>query len=94
LKGAVVEGRSLNALSPKLFEPRRRQLSVAHRVLDVAVPKVSLQGARIVPLVGQRVAAGVPEHVGMSLEAQLSFGTRPLDHAPPHCPLSLSVNTE
>jgi hypothetical protein len=32
-------------------------------VLDVAMPKVRLQGARIVALVRTRVAAGVPQHV-------------------------------
>lgn len=33
------------------------------------------------PLVRQRVAAGVPQHVRVRLEAQLCLGTRPLDHA-------------
>ena len=43
--------------------------------------EIGLQGARIVPLVGQRVAAGVPEHVGVGLEAKLGLSARPLDHA-------------
>ncbi len=48
---------------------------------DVAVPKVSLQSASVVPTVGQGVAAGVPEHVRVGFEAQLGCGTRALDHA-------------
>ena len=34
------------------------------------MPEVRLQGPRIVPLVGQREAAGVPEHMGVSREAE------------------------
>ena len=37
-------------------------------MLDVSVPEVGLQGARVVPLVSQGVAAGVPEHVWVRLE--------------------------
>lgn len=40
-----------------------------------------MQGARVVPLVSQGVAAGVPEHVRVSLEAQLSLSPCSLDHA-------------
>jgi hypothetical protein len=42
------------------------------------MPEVSLQGARIVALVRERVTACVPEHVRVSLEAELAS---PLDHA-------------
>ena len=67
--------------TPKILEPRRRQLSVADGVLDVAVAKISLQRPRIVPLVGERVAACVPEHVRVRLEGKLGFDPCPLDHA-------------
>ena len=30
---------------PKILEPRRRQLGIAHRVLDVLVPEISLKGS-------------------------------------------------
>ncbi len=40
-----------------------------------------MQGARVVALVGQRVAAGVPQHVRVRLEAELGLGPCPLDHA-------------
>jgi hypothetical protein len=45
-------GRPCPVASPVL-KPVRRQLRVAHGVLDVAVAQVGLQRARIVPLVGQ-----------------------------------------
>jgi hypothetical protein len=51
------------SFAPEILEPRRRQLRVPYRVLNVAVAKVSLKRPRVVPLVGQRVAAGVPQHV-------------------------------
>jgi hypothetical protein len=50
-------------------------------MLNVAVAKVSLQGPRIMSHVRQSVAAGVAEHVGMRLEAQLSLPACPFDHA-------------
>ena len=31
--------------------------------------------------VGQRIAAGMPQHVGMRLEPKSGFGARALDHA-------------
>jgi len=36
--------------APEILEPARRQLGVSHRVLDVAVAKISLQRSRIVAL--------------------------------------------
>jgi hypothetical protein len=53
---------------PEIPETCRRQLGVAHCVLNVAVPKVGLQGASVVSLVRQRVATGMPEHVRMRFE--------------------------
>lgn len=37
------------------------------------MPEVSLQGPRVVTLVRQREAAGVPEHVRVRLESQLGL---------------------
>src|SRR6476469_4566933 len=59
--------------SPEVLEPVRRQLGVAHRVLDVAVTEVSLQRSRIVALVGQRKATGVAQHVRMSRRRHGAF---------------------
>lgn len=50
-------------------------------MVNVAVLKVGLQGARVVPLVGQGVAAGVSQHVRVRLEPKLGLGPRSLDHA-------------
>jgi hypothetical protein len=61
--------------SPEILEPRRRQLGVSHGVLDVAMPQVSLQGARVVPFVRERIAASVPEHVRVRLKAELGLRT-------------------
>ena len=36
------------------------------------MPEIGLQRARVVPLVGQRIAAGVPQHVRVRLEAKLA----------------------
>jgi hypothetical protein len=37
----------LPPVSPKIFEPIRCELGVAHGVLNVAMPKVRLHGARV-----------------------------------------------
>ena len=55
---------------PEVLEPTRRQLSVAHGVLDVPVAEVGLQRPGIVALVGQGEATGVPQHVRVNLEAK------------------------
>ena len=46
--------------TPKVAKAIRRQLGIAHSVLDVLVPKICLQSPRIVALVGQGKATGVP----------------------------------
>src|SRR6516162_5882786 len=56
--------------APEVFEPRRRQLSVADRVLDVLVAQIGLKGAGIVALVGQGESAGVAQHVRMGREVE------------------------
>ena len=50
-------------------------------MLNVAVAEVGLQGAGVVPLVGQGITAGVPKHVRVRLEGQLGLPARPFDHA-------------
>ena len=45
------------------------------------MPQVGLQGARVVPLVGECVAASVPEHVRVRFESKPRLSTRALDHA-------------
>ena len=47
--------------------------------------QVGLQCPRIVALVGQGEAAGVPEHVGVSLEAELGLDASTLHHPSKGC---------
>jgi hypothetical protein len=71
---------------PEIFEPRRRQLGIAHRVTDVAMPEVNLQSLRIVAFVGERVAAGMPHMCECVLNASLAaVPARSTMRAKPHC---------
>jgi hypothetical protein len=45
------------------------------------MPKPALDRSAVVPLVGEGVAAGVPQHVGMGLELQAGTDRGALDHA-------------
>src|SRR5262249_48449277 len=54
---------SRTVLSPEILEPIRRQLRVAHRVLDILVPKPCLQGPRVMSGISQGIAAGVAQHM-------------------------------
>ena len=74
-----------HGLPPKILEPARRQLGVTHRVLDVSMAQVGLKGPGIVAFVSQREPAGVSQHVGVSLEAQLGLDTSALHHARKAC---------
>lgn len=56
------------SVPPEALEAVRRELGVAHGVLDVLVPEVVLHGARVVPVVRELVAAGMAEHVRMHLQ--------------------------
>ena len=47
-------------LAPEILKPRRRQLRVPDRMLNVAVTKVSLDRSGIMSLVGQGITAGMP----------------------------------
>src|SRR5450830_539789 len=68
-------------LSPEVLEARGGQLSVADRVLNVSVAEIGLQGAGIVSLVRQRVAAGMAQHMWVRLKPELGLNARPLHHA-------------
>jgi len=50
---------------PEVLETLRGRARMDGRVLRVAVPEVVLDRAQNVPLVGQRIAAGVAQHVRM-----------------------------
>jgi hypothetical protein len=50
---------------------------IARRVLNVAMPKIGLDCPGIVTIVGELVAAGVAQHVGMRVDAEISSGGWP-----------------
>jgi hypothetical protein len=51
-----------------------REGGIARRVLDVAMPEIGLDRTRVVTIVGELVAAGMAEHVGMRLDAEIGYG--------------------
>ena len=67
--------------TPKIIKTRRRQFRIADGMLDILVAEVGLQGASVMPLVGRRVAGGVPKHVRAGLEPKLRYSACPLHHA-------------
>jgi hypothetical protein len=69
------------SISKKLLEPLRRQRRVARRILNVAMPEVGLDRPRVVAVVGELIAAGVAEHVGVNFDTEASLEARALDHA-------------
>ena len=66
-------------LSPEVSESVGRKLGVAHRVLDVFVPEVVLQGAGVVAIVGELEATGMAQHVRMDGKRQLGGLAEPCD---------------
>jgi hypothetical protein len=70
-----------NSISKKFLESLRRQGGVARRILNVAVPEIRLDRAGVVTIVGELVAAGMAQHVGVRLDAQIRDSGCPLDHA-------------
>jgi hypothetical protein len=57
----------------------RRQLDVAHCVLDVAVAQ-SLKRPDIDAVIGELEAACVPQHVRMNRETEIGGNPKPRDH--------------
>ena len=66
-------------LPPEVLEPVGGQLGVAHRMLDVLVAEPGLQSARIVPGIGQRIAAAMAQHVRMDRKWHLRPGPDPAE---------------
>jgi len=61
------------------FEPNRRQFRVTDGMLDRRVAEIVLDGPRIVAVIGELVAAGVPQHVDVNREAELGPFANVLD---------------
>ena len=68
------------SIAPEVLETGRRQLGVAHRVLDVLVAEIGLQRAGIDAVIGELETAGVAQHVRMHWEIEVSRDTEPGDH--------------
>jgi hypothetical protein len=58
---------------PNVLEPTGRQRGIARGRVDRAMAEVSLQRPGIDALVGQRIAAGVAQHVRVDLESDLGL---------------------
>jgi hypothetical protein len=67
-------------VSEEAFEARRRQLGIAHRVLDRLVAEIALDRAGIDALIGQLIAASVPEHVRVYLHVETRSLARTVHH--------------
>ena len=52
-----------SSVPPKILESVGRQVGVSDGVLNVLVPEVMLQGARIVTIIGQLEPTGMAKHV-------------------------------
>ena len=66
------------SIPPEILEPIRRQLGIAHRVLDVLVSHPRLNSAGIMAGFRERIATPVPKHVRVDRE------WHPGAHAQPH----------
>ena len=73
--------RDPRSVSKKLLETLRSQGGVPRGILDIAMPEIRLDRTRVVPIVGELVAASMAEHVGVRLDTQVGRGGCPLDQA-------------
>src|SRR5262249_39357736 len=71
---------NLYLIPPKTLEPRRRQLGVAHRVLDRLVAQIALDRARIDALIGQLVTTSMAQHVRVDFHVEARSLSRALHH--------------
>src|SRR5262245_59542630 len=62
-------------------EPVGRHVVLPDRVLDVLVPEVVLQGARVMAIVGELEPAGMAQHVRVDREWHLGGYADALDEA-------------
>src|SRR5262245_41997929 len=66
-------------IPPKVPEPRRRQFRISDRVADIAMPKVVLNGSRVVAIARELVSRTMSQHVRVNLKGQSRLLTRALD---------------
>ena len=65
---------------PKILEPIWGQFRIADGMLNILMPKVALQRARIDSTIRQFEAASVPEHVRMNLDTEPSLLSGTFQH--------------
>src|SRR5262245_11544807 len=70
-----------SSVPPKVFEPVGRHFGIPDRVLNVLVPKVVLQGPRVVAIVGELEPTGMAKHVWVDREWHLGGLPDTLDEA-------------
>ena len=58
----------LNSVPPEILEPIRRHFGVPNRVLDISMAHEVLEGSRVMPIIGELIASGVPQHVWVDRE--------------------------
>ena len=58
-----------HSILPEILEAPPAAVRCTARILNVAVPEVRLQRLRVDAVIGELVAAGMPEHMGMNLDA-------------------------
>src|SRR5215467_11682044 len=68
-----------SSVPPKVLESVGRHVGVSNGVLDVLVPEVVLQGARVVAVVGELKPAGMAKHVRVDGEWHLGGLPEALD---------------
>ena len=66
----------ISLISKQIFEARRGQIGIAHRMLDRFVSQIALDRAGINAIVCQLVPAGVAQHVWVYLNLERRCGTR------------------
>src|SRR5262245_5353347 len=75
------DAQGLRSASPKVLEPVGRHVSVPDGVLNVLVPEVVLQGARVVAIIGQLEPTRMAKHVWVDREWHLGGLPDALDEA-------------
>ena len=73
---------SFALIGPEIFEAFYGQFRVTHRVLNVLVPEVVLNGSRVLAVVGEFEAGRVTEHVRVNGEPETSCVSSTSDNLP------------
>ena len=68
-----------SSVPPKVLEPVGRHFGVSDGVLNVPVPEVVLEGARVVAIICELEPTGMAKHVGMGREWHLGDLAEALD---------------